>query len=75
MLASVVAADDGRRLVAGVGHGQGVCQAVSYLGTADDSGWGRESGGVCQHHRVKVNPQFADIGVGPTECVGAGIRI
>ena len=45
MLASVVSTYDGGRLVAGVGHGQGVGQAVSYLDTTDDRGGRGNSGG------------------------------
>ena len=79
VLASVVATDGWRHGAPGVADSQGVCGAVSHLGPQQIGvgGWGLGSVGDrgSQHHRVKINPQLADIRVGLAEGVGAGVRV
>ena len=79
MLPGVVATDGGRHGAPGVADSQGVCGAVTNVGTMEV---GASSGGIgsigdrgSQHHRVKINPQLADIIVGLAEGVGAGVRV
>ena len=79
MLPGVVATDGGRHGAPGVADSQGVCGAVTQLGPQQVGGGGWRlscvGGGGSQHHRVKVNPQLADIRVGLAEGVGAGVRV
>ena len=35
----------------------------------------RDRVGRCEHHRVEVYPQLADVRAGGTECVGAGVLV
>ena len=79
VLPSVGAADDGRCGAPWVTDRHGVSGAVSEIssvkvgvGSSGISGVG-DGGG--QHHRVKVNPQLADIRAGFAEGVGAGVRV
>ena len=79
VLAGVIATDGGRHSAPGVADSQGVCGAVTNVGAMEV---GAGSGGVgsigdwgSQHHRVKINPQLADIRVSLAEGVGTGVRV
>ena len=81
VLPGVVATDGGRHGAPGVADSQGVCGAVTQRGPHKPCVWligccyRCIGGGGSQHHRVKIYPQLADIGVGLAECVGAGVRV
>ena len=79
MLSSVVATDGGRHGTPGVADSQGVRVAVTDVGAVEISVGSSGIGGIgdwgSQHHRVKINPQLADIRVSLAEGVGAGVRV
>ena len=67
MLPSVVTTDGGRHGAPGVADSQRVCVAVTNVGAMEISVGSCGIGGIgdwgSQHHRVKINPQLADIRV------------
>ena len=75
VLTSVVATDGGRFGTSRVADSQGVCATVSHAGTISIYCCTGHCVWVRQNHGVKIYPQFAHIGVGFTEGVGAGVRI
>ena len=77
VLASVVATDGGRHSAPGVADSQGVCVAVSNVGAMEVGAGSSGIGSICdwciQLHRVKINPQLADIRVSLAEFISARI--
>ena len=75
MLTCVVATDRGGRRPSRVADSQTVHRAVAHSDAVRCRWGGGDSRGSCEDHRVKVNPQFADIRAGGTEGVGAGVAV
>ena len=75
MLSRVVATYCGGRRASRVAHSQTVHRAVTHSDAVGCRWGGGDSRGSCEDHRVKVNPQFADIRAGGTEGVGAGVAV
>ena len=56
-------------------HLKCVSFAFASLSTIQQDGRGGGGVRVCEHHRVEVDPQLADIRVGGAEGVGAGVAV
>ena len=90
MLPGVVAADDRGGGVAGVQHLgnlnrrenllrlfhlKSVGHAFASLSTIEQDCWGGGGVRVCEHHRVKVDPDFANVARRLADCVRAGVCV
>ena len=91
MLTRVVAADDGGGCVPGVQHlvKEGIiqeqtnkkihlkCVSFAFASLSAIQQDGRGGGGVrvCEHHRVKVDPDFANVAAGLADRVRAGVGV
>ena len=56
-------------------HLKSVGLAFASLSTIEQDGGGGGGVRVCEHHRVKVDPDFANVARGLADCIRAGVCV